>query len=383
MDKFVEYEERKWIIQEGVYYISKRQKQKLEKPYKSAVIKDLSNTQITLDQSTQSLLQDTIEELSKLDAIYANSQMHTPNLLLRTEALSSSQIEHYDASNRNIALAQINLKKSPQANVISANLNALILAINEKDILDEKFIKSIHKELMKSEISINAGEYRKELNWIGTSRISPHGADYVPPHNNYLEKNMSELIQFINRDDIHPLVKASFSHAYFETIHPFEDGNGRVGRVLIQVILKKSGFLENIQIPISSSLVKKMDLYTHALNEFREGNYKKIIDLVCHSALNVIPKVYNTLDAVIHLKEDWTLRIKARRDALVWEIIDEIIAQPVLNVKYIENKLNMNNQAVRNNFDILLKAGILTKTSKARRNVTYETKEILSLLDSF
>lgn len=384
LNKFVTYEERTWVPQENLFYVSRRERQNVNVEYSSAVLEDLSGLDVDFDSSTQKLIQDTIEELSKVDGFLKDKSLFFPMLLLRTEALSSSQIEHYHSSNRNIALAQLKVRDNPQANIISANLNALIQALDKTKKMSLEDIKDIHRYLMIHSDSQQAGKIREISNWIGKSAYSPQGADYVPPHPSLLPKYLDQFITFLQRTDLHPLVLASFSHAYFESIHPFTDGNGRTGRVLIQMILHQSGFLENLHIPISMGLAKDTKRYVEALTAFRDGDYQKIVEQVCHAALNVIPKVYSALASIESIKTGWGKNIIARSDAFVWTILDEIIAQPVLDVAYLVNKYQKNDQAVRNNIDILVHAGVLTKMNQSsQRNVVYEAKAILKILDAF
>jgi Fic family protein len=383
MFPFVTYEKRQFNIDETTY-ISRTKRNIIKEPYDSALIKDLSNFDIQLTNRTNNLLLETIETLSKLDGYVKDKLVAFPMLLLRTEALSSSQIEHYTASNRNVALAQLNKKKTTETKIIQSNLEALIESVSNHKRFDLNFIIDVHHKLMENQplISVESG-VRKVVNWIGTSNQYPHRADYVPPHPDHLNLYLQQFISFINRTDIHPLVIAAFSHAYFEIIHPFTDGNGRVGRILIQVLLNKSDFLENVYIPFSVGLVKHSTQYVHALNAFKEGDYEPIIELIFQSALDIVPKIYQSIEEMIELKSKWSNKINARKDALVWKILDDLLVQPVLDVRYLIDKYKANDQAVRNNIEILLKAGIISKIGNEKRDVTYECREILDVLDHF
>ncbi len=384
MIPFVTYEDRIWNAQPSVFYVPRRTREQPGTNYRSAVILDLSRFDFRLDPHIQNLVQDTIEQLAKLDGFVKAKSLSFPMLLLRTESLSSSQIEHLRSSNRNVALAQLNLGTNPQAKIISANLKSLVGALYDTQSMELNDLKNIHHALLSDFDPTEAGQIRTVQNWIGRSQVSPLGADYVPPHPDRLPEALDQLFRFIRRTDMHPLVVAALSHAYFESIHPFADGNGRTGRVLIQMILRQTGFLEQLHIPISAGLVKDPDRYVKALTVFREGDYQPIIEVVCHAALNVVPKTYDALAKLDDMKLRWKGIIKARSDAHVWMILDEIVAQPVVDAGYLVNRLKLNDQAVRNNIDILFQAGILTKVKPdAKRNVAYESKEVLAVLDEF
>lgn len=107
MKKIVTYEKLYYNFSESLYYVSRKNKELMKEPYSSALIKDLNNYDFTLNKDIQELLNDTVEELSKLDGYIKDKLNGFPNVLLRTEALSSTQIENYSASNKNIAIAQI------------------------------------------------------------------------------------------------------------------------------------------------------------------------------------------------------------------------------------------------------------------------------------
>lgn len=379
MKAFVKYESKMYTPSDAFQYLSRHQRQLIEEPYLSALIDDLSSIHLELNQQTQSLLLETVEELSRLDAYLKNKITTFPMLLLRTEALSSSQIEHYSASNRNVALAQIQKRQSREAVIIKSNLESLVKGIKSNEKL------SIQKIIHLNQILLDNGSItiRNKINWIGKPNSIPHEAVYVPPHPDYLDTYMNQFIAFCKRNDIHPLIQAAFAHAYFELIHPFEDGNGRVGRIVIQLILKEKQFLEHLNMPFSVGIVKEQERYIKALNDFKTGNYESIIILLLENALSLVPKVYQALEQFIELKQSWSDKLNVRQDALVWQILDDLFTQPVIDVKYIKEKYHANDQAVRNNIEVLVHVGILSVIGNQKRNVAYESKEVLDLLDQF
>ena len=379
MKPFVSYEKRYYRSESTFQYLSRRQRQLMEEPYLSAVIEDLSDITLMLSEKSQKLLLDAIESLSKLDGYLKDEFASFPMLLLRTEALSSSQIEHYNASNRNVALAQINRKQSSEAVSVKSNLESLIHGLSKKAGLNLDSIIDLNRTLLDNpSISI-----RNRMNWIGTPNSIPHEATYVPPHHEHLELYMNQFVSFCKRKDIHPLLQAAFAHAYFEIIHPFEDGNGRVGRILIQLILKEKLFLEHLYMPFSVGIVKDQQRYISALNDFKDGNYESIIHVMLENALRIVPKIYQTLEELKDLKDSWKEKLKLRQDALAWKMLDDFITQPVFDVKYIKEKHNANDQAVRNNIEELVKVGVISVIGSSKRDVVYESKEVLNLLDRF
>lgn len=379
MNNFVTYEKRMYMILDSTTYISRKNRKLMEKPYLSSVLKDLSNIQLTLNNEVQSLLYETTEELSKLDGYIKDKLNSFPMIILRSESLSSTQIEYYNASNRNIAAAQIVPIKGKETNIIKNNLDSLITFLDGDISIDKKTIINLNRKILNDD---NA-DIRNIVNWVGSDTSIPHNADFVPPHPDHLDKNINQFISFCSRDDIHPLIQIAFAYAYFETIHPFADGNGRVGRILVQLILKEKGYLENLYVPFSIGLLKNPNNHIKALNDFRLGNYQSIIKLFLENSLMVTPLIYNSLNKIVKIKEGWQNKLTARKDALAWKILDDLIYQPVITINYIKTKYNANDQGVRNNFILLEEVGIIKKVGTSKRNVLYEAKEILDVLDDF
>lgn len=380
-NKFVSYENRMFYYN-NLGYLSRRRRELLKTPYKSGVIKNLSEIEIELDDVNNKLLLEAVEEISKLDVLVKSEKVGLPKILLRSEALSSSQIEFYSAKVSNIALAEVSANVSKEASTINNNLHSLESSLEYQGLITLPFIEQIHNKLMNNDPKITFG-LREKVIWIGTGNELPHEADYVPPHYEYLEKYMREFLLFVNRNDIHPLITAAFAHAYFETIHPFEDGNGRVGRILIQVILKNKGFINNVNIPFSVELIKDTRKYISVLNDFRDGNYNSIIKLLLESAMNIVPQIYRLVKEITELKAKWETSVDARKDAIIWKMLDDIIIQPVFDLEYFEKKYSISNRAVRNNVDKLVNSNIVIIRGHNKRKAYYEAKEVIKLIEDF
>lgn len=375
---FVSYEKLNYVVFDDFTYISRRKKELMKKTYNSAVIKDLSNFDFVINKENQLLLNETIEELLKLEGYIKNKLKELPLILLRTEALSSTQIEYYNASNKNILLTNILKTNKVEANIISNSISALNYGIHNLELSLESLITLDKIILNKDNIDV-----RKVVNWIGKANSLPQNADYVPPHPKHLKDDLNNLFKLLERNDLHPLILSIVSHAYFEIIHPFEDGNGRVGRVLIQMVLNEREFLNSFTFPFSLGLLKNRDTYISSLNDFKDGNYNSIINCFLSGTLEIIPSLYDFINQLVALKNSWHSKIDARKDSFIWTLLDEIIAQPIFNVNYLKNKFKLNDQTIRNSINILLKNNIVKKTNENKRNVLYEAKSVFHILDNF
>ena len=115
-------------------------------------------------------------------------------------------------------------------------------------------------------------------NWIGGSDHSPRGALYVPPPPETVADYLLDLLVYANLDDVPALVQAAIAHAQFESIHPFTDGNGRIGRALINTVLRRRGVTTRVVIPLASALVAHRDRYFELLTAYRGGSVRPLIE---------------------------------------------------------------------------------------------------------
>ncbi len=185
-------------------------------------------------------------------------------LLLRTESIASSKVEGLQVGVRELARAEARVEGGGRASQtaidILANIDAMELAIREAASVKRfgvKQIVTIHHRLMQNAPNAKvAGRLRTQQNWIGGNDYNPCGADFVPPPPDEIDGLLADLCAAVNDDVFPPLVQAALVHAQFETIHPFDDGNGRTGRALIHVVLRRRGLAPAYVPPISVMFAK-------------------------------------------------------------------------------------------------------------------------------
>ena len=197
-------------------------------------------------------------------------------MYLRKDATSSSQIEGTRATMIDAieAEAQVNADIPQDVDDILHYIKALNYGMNRVENegfpVSLRFIRELHKELMDSARATHfadPGNFRKSQNWIGGTR--PDNASFVPPPIREMQQSLDDLESFIHADDaIPPIIRAGLLHAQFETIHPFLDGNGRTGRMLITFYLWKEGFLEKPVLFLSSYFKKYQQVYYDKLSAY-------------------------------------------------------------------------------------------------------------------
>lgn len=168
---------------------------------------------------------------------------------------------------------------------------------------------AIHRVLLKASSSpVIAGRFRRSQNWIGGNDYDPCGADFVPPPEDLVEDLLVDLRDFWNKDSLPPVVQAAIAYAQFETIHPFDDGNGRTGRALVQVILRRRRLAPAFVPPISLILAADEDRYIRGLTSYRDDNVSAWLETFASSAAQAASLAGDYVSRVGDLQESGDAR---------------------------------------------------------------------------
>ena len=315
-------------------------------------------------------------------------------LLLRTESIASSKVEGMQADARQLARAEARRRAGrsigQQAAEIIANIDAMELAVEQAagaDSLTPEGLCAIHKALLARGVSWrNAGRLRVEQNWIGGNDYNPCGAAYVPPPPQEVAPLLDDLCRFCNADELPPLLQAAIAHAQFETIHPFDDGNGRTGRALVQVLLRRRGLAPAFVPPISVALwqPQRRERYINGLAMFREDRVAEWVGIFAEATAQAAQQAARYGELVADLRNFWRERLREavnpRADAAAWAIIDVLPAHPVISVPMAVEATGRTPQAVNNGIAQLEQASVLTRLSESRRNRSWEPEGLLDLI---
>jgi Fic family protein len=315
-------------------------------------------------------------------------------LLLRTESIASSKVEGLQMGTRALARAEANKETgrtvAATAEEILANINAMEFAVNEAAqsptfTLDD--VRAIHRSLMENGPKPGiAGEVRTEQNWIGGNDWTPCGADYVPPPAEELPPLLDDLCVAINDGILPPLMQAGLVHAQFENLHPFADGNGRTGRALIQVVLRRRGLAPNYVPPISVVLAKRRTKYIEGLVNFRGPDVGPWLETFLAAALEAAALARGYLEAVEQLKSRWVEQLRdgpnPRRGAAAWDLINELPGLPLVTTPVATARLNRAKSNVQQAIEQLVHAGVLEPVRDSKRNQVWEATGLLPLLEA-
>lgn len=318
-------------------------------------------------------------------------------LIMRAEAVASSRIEGLEVGARKLlqeeALQRAGKNSSPYstANEVIGNINAMTSAIEEaaqQETITVAVFQNIHQKLLEgSRLEKYGGLIRTSQNWIGGNSYNPIGASYVPPCAQEMPSLLSDLAAFCNEKHISPLAQAALVHAQFETIHPFVDGNGRTGRALVHLILRKRGLAPHVVPPISLILATEKNSYLQFLSEYRylgeadspqaRDARNEWVEFFCNASQRAAQDALDFEDRIKAIQTHWADLANPRKDSAAFDLINLLPGMPVFNIDQAANVSGKSFEALRLAVDKFIHLGILTQSSKARRNRYFEAPDII------
>lgn len=267
----------------------------------------------TVPSELSRLAEEALLAAARMEAGAADSRGGVTRFTLAAEAIASSRIESVQASAADFIRARDGARGSdPAKSMVAASqaIAELLESVDALGVIQLDGLLAAHRTLMRDDRDEGpyAGQVRTEQNWIGGSDFSPRGALHVPPVPERVDELLADLMAFANRDDVPVLAQAAIAHAQFETIHPFGDGNGRIGRALVGAILRRRGVMRNTIVPIASGLNARRDEYFAGLTSCRRGHAAPLVRLVtramtagCHGVLVSIEQMRQSFEATVNV----------------------------------------------------------------------------------
>lgn len=231
-----------------------------------------------------------------------------------------------------------------------------------------------------------AGKLRTTQTWIGGNDYNPCGAGFVPPPPEEVPALLDDLCDTINDDLLSPLAQAALVHAQFETIHPFADGNGRAGRALIHVVLKRRKLAPAYVPPISVVLATARERYIEGLTGFRADRVPEWVEQFAAAARSAAKLATAYLEQVQKLNESWRRKLATRpapprADAAAWRVIDILPTHPIITAPVAAAAAGRSKPQVYEALVQLQAAGVLIPLSNSQRNRSWEAVGLLDLLE--
>ena len=318
-------------------------------------------------------------------------------LLLRAESVASSKIEGLEVGGQRLLRAEVASELGEDARDVTAtevlgNIRAMTWALGNvgrgDDITVDHLLEAHHRLLAGTRLHEYGGMIREEQNWIGGSSFNPCSASFVPPPPEMVRDLMGDLCTFCNADDLPTIVQAAMAHAQFETIHPFIDGNGRIGRALIHLILRRRGLAVRVLPPVSLILATWSDDYVAGLTATRYRGYpttdaaaagtNQWVALFATACRRAIEDAETFELHVSTLQGRWRERIgKVRAKSAADLLIGALPGAPVVTVNGAAKLIGRTYQATNAAIDRLVEAKILKQVNVARRNRAFEAPELV------
>ena len=364
----------------------------------------LVGRRIALDGDVAADVADAERELVRFNAAAAAlaDTEALARLLLRAESVASSKIEGLQVGGRRLLRADAAQAmgvdpKDETATEILANINAMVQgigAVEDGGLLSLETLLEVHRRLLAgSRMEGHGGRIRVEQNWIGGSDYNPCSADFVPPPPEVVPDLLEDLLSFCNDDSLPALAQAAIAHAQFETIHPFADGNGRAGRTLIHLILRRRGIAPHYVPPVSLVLATWVNDYVAGLTATRyigpldsgdahEGINQWIM-LFAGATRRAVQDAMAFEQQVRELQASWVEKAgNPRRNSTVRRVIQVLPAAPVLTASTTSILTGRSFQAANGAISVLVDAGVLEQVKVGRRNRAFEAPELVEAFTS-
>ena len=305
-------------------------------------------------------------------------------MYIRKDAASSSQIEGTKATMIDAIEAESKISDTLPEDVddILHYIKALNYGLRRLQQLPVslRLIREIHRELIKDARKTHfsdPGNFRKSQNWIGGT--SPSNAIFVPPPPYEMQNALDDFEKFLHqKDTLLPVVKAGIIHAQFETIHPFLDGNGRTGRMLITIYLHLTKLLEQPVLFLSWYFKKHQQVYYQRLDEYHNGKIEKWLDFFLDGIIETADEAIETVKQITVLREEDMRKIQSLGKTAAEntiKILPRLFQMPIVNVSKIQEWTGFTRQGAQKVIDRLVGLDILRQkdeTKKYGRSFVYK-----------
>lgn len=367
--------------------------------YEAYIPDPLGGREFRLDGTVAADVADAERAIATLDAsaaALANTEA-LARLLLRAESVASSFIEGLVVGGRGLLRAEAaraagETDVDVTADEVLGNIDAMtwaVDALSTAEAVTVDGILGVHERLLaRTRLHEHAGQIRTVQNWIGGSSFNPCSAAFVPPPPDHVARLLEDLCAFVNDDALPAVAQAAIAHAQFETIHPFVDGNGRTGRALIHVILRRRGVAPRILPPISLVLATWSRSYVEGLTATR---YRGRVDSsAAHDGVNhwiglfaaacrrAVDDAVAFEERVANIQQDWRSAIGTiRKGAAVELLIGALPGAPVVSVSSAASLIGRSFQATNEAMIRLEAAGVVHQVNVGRRNRAFEATAII------
>jgi cell filamentation protein, protein adenylyltransferase len=312
-------------------------------------------------------------------------------MYVRKEAVLSSQIEGTQSSLQDLLAAEATLFDLAPPDDVGEVINYVRAMNHGLRRLPElpvsvRLIREIHAQLMQGARGgeLAPGELRTSQNWIGPSGATPATATFVPPPHQVVPGALSDLERFLHaEDDVPPLVKIAVAHVQFETIHPFLDGNGRIGRLLITFLLTERGILHKPVLYLSHYFKSRRQEYYDRLQAVRvRGDWEGWLAFFLRGVIEVAGEAAETSRRILSMREDHRAAVTqklGRAAANGHKVLEALFDRPIITVKDVQKMTGTTYAAANGLVSRLVEAGVLSEMTGYARNRRFQYAPYIAL----
>jgi len=345
---------------------------------------------------------DTERALAAFDGSAQQNLEQLARFLLRAEAVASSKIEGLQVNSRRLARHEARLAagipdRDATADAVLDNVRAMnvaVLSVANTEKVEIEHLLGIHAAVMEhSDRPEIAGQLRTKQNWIGGNDFNPCQAAFVPPPPEYVVELLEDLCSFVNRDDLPGTIQAGLVHAQFETIHPFADGNGRTGRALIHVVLKRRGLARHFIPPISLALATRATAYVDGLSKFRYqgradspaalAGIRDCLDLFLTATRRAIDDASTLQSNLAGLEAEWREVLRPRAGSAAERLLSELITNPVVTTDDVVRLTGASRSAAFTAVESFVDAGVLAPIGNQQRYRMFEAPKVFEVITGY
>jgi Fic family protein len=318
-------------------------------------------------------------------------------LLLRAECVASSRIEGLEVGGRRLLRAELARSFGDEPEDVTAaevlnNIGAMSFAIDAlargRAVRVEDLLEVHRRLLAGTRMEQHGGRLRSEQNWIGGSDFNPCSAEFVPPPPEEVSALVEDLCAFCNDASLPAVAQAAIAHAQFETIHPFVDGNGRTGRALIHVVLRRRGLAPRMIPPVSLVLATWARDYVAGLMATRYRGaagspaahqaVNRWVGLFAAACRRSVADAESYEQRIRSLQAEWRRRLgRVRAGSAAELLIDALPGAPIVTVSGATDLIRRSGQAVNEAVGRLAEAGVLRQVTVGRRNRAFEASDLI------
>ncbi len=393
---------RRWIGDPGSG-LQRRHRRSCE--YEAYVPDPLAGRAIMLDGDVAADVAEAEAAIARLN-VEASALIDTEALariLLRAESVASSRIEGLEIGARRLLRfeAAREFGESPSdvtASEVLGNIDAMRFAVESSsggEAITVELLLEIHRRLVAgTQIERYGGRIRTEQNWIGGSSYNPCSATYVPPPPELVADLLDDLCAFCNDDMLPTVVQAAMAHAQFEAIHPFADGNGRTGRALIHLVLRRRGLATRVLPPASLVLATLAKDYISGLagtcyrgpatSKAAHDGINEWIGFFAGSCRRAVEDTNNFEKHIRAIEDGWRGQLgQIRKGSAIDLILKYLPGAPIITVKTAADLTKRSDQATNEAVNRLVEASVIRQVSVGRRNRAFEAPDIIQEFTTF